>query len=86
MSVENDTTYRRNLGRDIDVLGELHLALLQRALQVCLLHGLARVGVLVDESNVLVVLDDEMRLGAILDLLLEVALGDNAKSLASARM
>lgn len=40
--------YRRDLLGKVDVLGELHLALLQRALQVSLLDRVASVGVLVD--------------------------------------
>ena len=78
--------YRRNLLGQVDVLGELHLALLQRALQIRLLDCLASVGVLVDQGDQVVVADCEVHLGTLLDLLAEVALGSNAESLSPRAM
>lgn len=65
------STYRRNLPGQADVLGEGHLALVQRALEVCLADGVASVGVLVDEGDE-AVLDLQVHREALLDLLLEV--------------
>lgn len=77
-------TYRGDLRRNINILEELHLSLLQWAFQIRLLHRLACIGVLVDQGNVVVVFDDEMRLRTLLDFFLEVTLGGDAESLASA--
>lgn len=64
--------YRGDLLGQIDVLGQLHLALLERARQVCLLNGLAQVGLLVDKRDE-AVFDLEMHLRALFDTLFEVA-------------
>jgi hypothetical protein len=76
--------YWRDLLGKVDVLGELHLALLERALQVCLLHRLARVGILVNQGNQVVISDRKVHLGALLDILVEFALGRDAECLAPA--
>lgn len=78
--------YRRDLLGKVNILGELHLALLERTFQVCFLDRLARIRILVDQSNEIVVSDRKVHLGALFDLLLEVSLGGNAKSLAPAIM
>jgi hypothetical protein len=65
-------TYRRNLGRQIDVLGQAQLALLQRALEVRLLDGVACIALLVDQGDE-PVLNLQVHLAALANLLLEVA-------------
>jgi hypothetical protein len=42
---------RRDLRRQIDILSQAHLALLQGAFEVAFLDGVAPVGVLVDQSD-----------------------------------
>lgn len=75
-------TYRRNLGRQIDVLGQAQLALLQRALEVRLLDGVACIAFLVDQGDE-PVLDLQVHLAALANLLLEVARRLDAQLLAT---
>lgn len=65
-------TYRRNLTRQIDILGQAQLALLQWALEVCLLNGVAGITLLIDQSDE-PVLDLQVHLAALANLFLEVA-------------
>ena len=65
-------TYRRNLPRQLNILSQAELALLQRALEIRLLDRVARVALLVDQRDQSV-LDLEMHLGALADLFLEIA-------------
>ena len=75
-------TYRRNLPGQINVLGQAHLALLERALEVTLLYRFATIRVLVDECDE-AVLDLQVHLETLTDLLLEVACGLDAELLAT---
>lgn len=75
-------TYRRNLLWQVDILGELHLALLQWALEVRLANGVASIRLLVDECNQ-AVFDLEVHLEALANLLLEVACCLDAELLAT---
>ena len=65
-------TYRRNLPRQLNILSQAELALLQRTLEIRLLNRVARVALLVDQRDQSV-LDLEMHLGALADLFLEIA-------------
>ena len=69
--LQSQRTYRRNLSRQIDVLGHAQLALLQRALEVRLLDGVACIALLVDQGDK-PVLDLQVHLAALANLLLEV--------------
>jgi hypothetical protein len=65
-------TYRRNLPRDIDVLGDFPLTLLDRAVEIGLAHCVATIGVLVDEGNQ-TVLDLQVHLETLFERLLQVS-------------
>ena len=65
---------RRDLRRQIDIRGQAHLALLERALEVTFLDRLAPVGVLVDEGDE-AVFDLQVHFEALVDLLFEGAGG-----------
>lgn len=67
-------TYRRYLLGDIDVLGQRHFALLDRARQICLLHRLAQIRFLVDQSNESI-FDLKVHLGALVDRVFQLARG-----------
>jgi hypothetical protein len=66
--------YRRDLPGDVDVLGERHLSLVERALEVRFANRVAAVGFLVNEGDE-PVLDLQVHLEALLDLVLEGARG-----------
>ena len=66
-----ENTHRRDLPGQIDILGQAHLALLERAVEISLLDRVAAVCVLVDERDE-AVLDLEMHLEALADLLFKV--------------
>ena len=74
-----------NLAGQVDVLGEGHLALLERTLEICLANRVAAIGLLVDEGDE-AVLDLEMHLEALLNLVLEVTAGLDGESLATEKM
>lgn len=74
--------YRRNLLGDIDVLGQLHLALLDRTCHVGFLDRFAEVGFLVDERDE-AVFDLEVHLRAFVDRFLELARGRDAEGLST---
>lgn len=80
MITAQECTYGRNLARQFNVLGQAQLALLQRALEVCLLDGVARIALLVDQGDQ-PVLDLKVHLAALLNLFLEVARGLDAQLL-----
>ena len=73
-------TYRRNFARQINVLGQAQLALLQRALEVCLLDGVAGITLLIDQGDK-PVLDLQVHLAALDNLFFEVAGGRDAQLL-----
>jgi hypothetical protein len=76
-------TYRRDFPRQLNILGHAHLALVERALEVCLANRLAAVCLLIDQSDQ-AVLYLEVHLKAFLDLVLEVAARLDAELLATA--
>lgn len=63
-------TYGRNLIGKLDVLGQGHGTLLQRALKINILDIVAKVGFLVDDADQ-TVLDLKVNLGAFLDVFAE---------------
>lgn len=65
-------TYRWDFTGQRNVLGQAHLALVERALEICLADGVATVCFLVDEGDQ-AVLDLKVHLEALLDLFLEGA-------------
>lgn len=67
-----------HLLRDLDLLGQRHVPLLERALEVDVADLLAQVGLLVDQPDQ-AVLDLEQDLGAVLDVLGEGPVGDDAE-------
>jgi hypothetical protein len=71
-----------NLLGELDVLGQRGLALLDRALEVDVLDGIAEVGSLLDDGNQ-AILDLQVHLGAVFDVLREVAAGSDAEDLAA---
>jgi hypothetical protein len=77
--------YRRNFPWDVDVLGESHLALVERALEVCLADGVASICLLVDQGDQ-AVLDLQVHFEALLNLLLEVTRGLDGELLATSGM
>lgn len=72
----------RDLLRQLDVLGEGGLALLDRALEVDVLDGVAQVGGLLDDGDQ-AVLDLQVHLGAVLDIFGEVTAGGDGENLAA---
>jgi hypothetical protein len=82
-TLRQEGTYRRNLPGDVDVLGERHLALVERALEVRLANRVAAVGLLVDEGDE-PVLDLQVHHEALLDLVLEGARGLDGELLTTA--
>lgn len=72
----------RDLLRELDVLGQGELALLERALEVDILDLAAEVGGLPDDGDQ-AVLDLQVHLGAIFDIFREVTAGDDAEGLAA---
>lgn len=79
---ENGVFSGRDLLRQLDVLGQGQLALLERALEVDVLDLAAEVGVLPDDGDQ-AVLDLQMHLGAVFDVFCEVAASDDAEGLAA---
>lgn len=75
-------TYRRDLSGQLDRLGELELTGLEGALEVDVANLLAQVGLCGDEADE-AVLDDEQDVGALLDGLLDDALGLDDELLAT---
>jgi hypothetical protein len=75
---EHRVLARRDLRRQINVLGEAHLALLERALEVAFLDRLAPVGVLVDQGDE-AVFYLEVHFETFVDLLFEGAGGFDAE-------
>jgi hypothetical protein len=70
----------RDLLRQLDVFGQGQLALLDRALEVGFLDGVAQVGGLPDDGDQ-AVLDGQVHLGAVFDIGGEVAAGDDGEDL-----
>jgi len=79
---ENGVLSGRDLLGELDVLGQGELALLERALEVDVLDLGAEVGILPDDGDQ-AVLDLQVHLGAIFDVLREVAASDDAEGLAA---
>jgi hypothetical protein len=79
----NGVLSRRDLLRQLDVLGQGQLALLDRALEVGLLDGVAQVGGLSDDGDQ-AVLDGQVHLGAVYDIGGQVAAGDDGEDLTAA--
>ena len=79
---ENGVLSGRDLLRQLDVLGQGQLALLERALEVDILDLAAEVGGLPDDGDQ-AVLDLQVHLGAIFDIFREVTAGDDAEGLAA---
>lgn len=77
--------HRRNLPGQIDVLGQAHLAFLERAVKVSLLDSLTSICVLVDERDD-AILDLKVHGETLANFLLEVARGLDAKCLATAHV
>jgi hypothetical protein len=77
---ENGVLSGRDLLRQLDVLGQGQLALLERALEVDFSDGVAQVGGLPDDGDQ-AVLDGQVHLGAVFDLRGEVAAGDDGEGL-----
>lgn len=77
-----DEAYRRDLLGQVDVLGQLEIALLKRALEVDLLDVVAQRSLLLDEGDQ-TVLDLQADLGTILDLLRERAARLDAEGIAT---
>lgn len=73
-------TNRWDLRREVDILRETHLSLIERAVQIDVRDGVAEIRLLVDEGNQ-TVLDLDVDFGALLHLLLEVAACLNTESL-----
>lgn len=67
-----------NLCRKRDILLDRHLALLERALQVDIGDGVAEIGGLSDDGDQ-AILDLQVYLGALLDVLVEVAGGGDGE-------
>ena len=65
-------TYRRNLLGQLNILGQRHGTLLERALKVDVLDVVAEIGFLVDDTDQ-AVLDLQVHLCALLDILVEDA-------------
>lgn len=78
-------TYGRNFTGKFHVLGQGHLALLERALEISLANCLAAVCLLVDEGNQ-PVFDLEVHLEALANLLFEVTGRLDAKRLTTVEM
>ena len=78
---ESRETYRGDLPGQIDILGQLHLALLQWTLKISLSNRVAAVCLLVDERDE-TVFDLEMHHEAFTDFFLEVACSGDGKFLA----
>lgn len=78
-----DRTYGRNLLGKVNVLGQLHRALLQRALEIDILEVLTQVGLLVDDADQ-TVLDLQVNLCALLDILRQDSRGLDGQSDATA--
>jgi hypothetical protein len=79
----NGVLSRRDLLRQLDVLGQGQLALLDRALEVGLLDGVAQVGGLSDDGDQ-AVLDGQVHLGPVYDIGGQVAAGDDGEDLTAA--
>jgi hypothetical protein len=73
----------RDLLRQLDVLGQGQLALLDRALEVDVLDGVAQVGGLPDDGDQ-AVLDGQVHLGAVFDIRGDVTAGDDGEGLTAA--
>lgn len=67
------SAYRRDLGRQVNILRNLHLASLQRALEVDVANLLAQIRLSANKSDK-AVLDSQQDVGALLDPLLDLAL------------
>lgn len=75
-------TYWGDLPGQIDILCQLHLALLERTLEISLADRFAAIRLLVDERNE-AVFNLKVHLETLADFLLEVAGGGNREFLAS---
>jgi hypothetical protein len=73
----------RDLLRQLDVLGQGQLALLDRALEVDVLDGVAQVGRLPDDGDQ-AVFDGQVHLGAVFDIRSDVAARDDGEGLTAA--
>jgi hypothetical protein len=76
------STYRRNLPRQINILGQAQLALLKWAFQIRLLDRVACIALLVDQGDE-AVLDLQVHLRALTDFFFEVARRLDAQLLAT---
>lgn len=72
---EDSVLSRRNLLRELNILGQAHGTLLERTLQVHVLDVLAEIGFLVDDANE-TILDLKVHFGAFFDVL-----GEDTRSL-----
>lgn len=77
-----DETYRWDFLGKIDILGQLHLSLIKRALHIHILERIAEVGILVDERDESV-FDLEVDFCALFHYFLEVALGFDGQGTAT---
>ena len=79
VGIGNDVVLsRRDLLRKFDVLGELGLAVVDGAVEVDVLDGVAEVGGLLDDGDQ-AVLDLQVDVGALVDLLGQVAFGGDGE-------
>jgi hypothetical protein len=78
-------TYRRNLSRKVNALGDLDHTSLNRALEINIADLLAEVGLGADKTDQ-TVLDSQKNIGALLNLLLDRSLGLDQEFLATIKM
>ena len=80
---ENGVFSGRDLLRQVDVFGQRQLALLDRALQIDVLHGVAQVGGLPDDGDQ-AVLDRQVHLSAVFDVRGQITAGDDGEGCTAA--